>query len=314
MSRLRRPFSDWRPPGLEILLLGLAITACAQADRSTHPTAVMTFNVRYGTANDGANAWPNRVGLVTDLIRDHAPDVLGVQEALRFQLDEIRDRLPEFAAVGVGRDDGGEAGEYAAILYRTERFALERTGTFWFSDTPDVPGSVSWGNRITRICTWAYLTDRETRAKLYVYNVHFDHESQPSRERAAHMLASRIASRGTDDPVIVLGDFNAGEGNPAIRFLTANPDALPPTPSDGVRPAGLADTYRAIHPTDTVVGTFNAFRGERHGEKIDWILISPHWSVLDAAILRDEVEGRYPSDHFPVTALVSPVPGGRSPG
>ncbi len=178
----------------------------------------MTFNIRYGTADDGDNSWPLRSAMVWQLIQNHAPDVVGLQEALRFQLDEIRTRVPGYAELGVGRDDGRSGGEYSAILYRSRRFAVADQGTFWFSETPDAPGSTSWGNRITRICTWARLVERETGTHLYVYNLHLDHESQPSRERSVELLAARINARRPRDPVIVMGDFNAGEDNPAVRY------------------------------------------------------------------------------------------------
>jgi endonuclease/exonuclease/phosphatase family metal-dependent hydrolase len=260
---------------------------------------VMSFNIRYGTADDGANSWPFRRSLVFDVIRGHRPDILGVQEALRAQLDEIGTEVPGYTELGVGRDDGRTSGEYSAILFRAGRFQALESGTFWFSDTPDVPGSMSWGNRITRIATWARLRDLSTGGTFVVYNVHLDHESQPSRERSAELLAATIARHGAE-PVLVMGDFNSGESNPAYRFLTGS-SALAPSaePSPGLR-----DTYRVIHPADSVVGTFNGFTGERAGEKIDHILVSAGWTVMDASIVRTSAAGRYPSDHFPVTAEV----------
>lgn len=260
---------------------------------------VMSFNIRYGTADDGANSWLFRRSLVFDVIRGHRPDILGVQEALRAQLDEIGAAVPGYTELGVGRDDGRTAGEYSAILFREGRFQALESGTFWFSDTPDVPGSMSWGNRITRIATWARLRDLSTGGTFVVYNVHLDHESQPSRERSAELLATSIARHGAE-PVLVMGDFNSGESNPAYRFLTGSSTLAPSAePSPGLR-----DTYRVVHPADSVVGTFNGFTGERTGEKIDHILVSAGWTVLDAAIVRTSAAGRYPSDHFPVTAEV----------
>jgi endonuclease/exonuclease/phosphatase family metal-dependent hydrolase len=264
----------------------------------------MSFNIRYGTANDGDDSWPNRSGMVIGVIRNHAPDILGVQEALRFQLDEMRSALPEYEEFGVGRDDGQTAGEYAAILYRSDRFEVEQSGTFWLSDTPDVPGSMSWGNRITRICTWARLARLDAVDRFYVYNLHLDHESQASRERSVELLAQRIATRATNDPFIMLGDFNAGEDNPAIRFLTGDVDRLATEVEATPVSPHLKDTFRALYPTPTGVGTFNAFRGDTAGKQIDWILVSDEWEVLEAAIVRTNDGGRYPSDHFPVTALV----------
>src|SRR5688500_7368624 len=123
------------------------------------PLTVMTFNIRYGTAKDGENEWSKRRDMLFEVIRDGRPDLLGLQEALDFQIDEILAAVSGYAVVGVGRDDGAEKGEYSAILFRTERFHVAEAGTFWFSDTPTVPGSRSWGNQITRISSWARFID-----------------------------------------------------------------------------------------------------------------------------------------------------------
>jgi len=254
---------------------------------------VMTFNIRYGTARDGDNAWPLRRDAVVEVIDTFGAAVLGVQEALRFQLDELGAALPRYQEIGVGRTDGIEDGEYAAILIDRSRLEVLEQETFWFSDTPTVPGSASWGNSIPRICTWARLRDRVSGDSFYIYNVHWDHQSQPSRERSAELLLERIADRdAAEDPVLVTGDFNAGESNAAFKLLVETP---------GV---GLADTFRALHPDAEGVGTFNGFEGTTSGDKIDAVLVSPGWEVLEAAIVRASPQGRYPSDHFPVTATV----------
>jgi endonuclease/exonuclease/phosphatase family metal-dependent hydrolase len=251
----------------------------------------MSFNIRYGTAQDGPNAWPLRRELVFQTIRDQAPDVVGIQEALAFQLDELDEALPRYRRVGVGRDDGEAAGEFAAVLFDRDRYRVLDEGTFWFSDTPSVPGSMDWGNGITRICTWVRLRDHQTGRSFFVYNVHWDHESQVSRERSAVLLVERIRTRaGQDDPVIVTGDFNAGESNPAFTYLLSH---------------GLIDTFREAHPTATSVGTFNAFRGVSDGDKIDAVLVSNGWDVIDAGIVGSNDDGRYPSDHFPVVAQLT---------
>jgi endonuclease/exonuclease/phosphatase family metal-dependent hydrolase len=258
----------------------------------------MTFNIRYGTAPDGDDAWPHRRELVLRVVRDFDPHVLGVQEALKFQLDAIEQELRQYGRIGVGRDDGGEAGEYSAILYDRRRLAPLDQGTFWLSDTPEVPGSTTWGNRITRIATWARFADRTSGANFYVFNTHFDHESQPSRERSALLVLERIAARPPPaEPIVLMGDFNAGEDNPAFQtLLTFRRGA-----SDATR---FVDTFRAVHPSVTNVGTFHGFRGAAGGAKIDAILVSPEWAALDAAIVRTSENGRYPSDHFPVTATL----------
>lgn len=249
---------------------------------------VMSFNIRYGTARDGDNAWPLRADLVIGVIDSLQPHVVGLQEALRFQLDEMAAGLEGYAEIGVGRDDGDTLGEYAAILYRTDRLHPTEAGTFWFSDTPEIPGSMSWGNSSTRICTWAAFEDLATGARFTFYNVHLDHESQPSRERSVELLVERIRVRDADGPVVVTGDFNTAEDNPALIPLR---EAL-----------GYADPFRALHPEAPYIGTFSAFRGDSTGAKIDYVFVSDAWDVRDARIVRDRPGGRDPSDHFPVTA------------
>jgi endonuclease/exonuclease/phosphatase family metal-dependent hydrolase len=277
-----------------VLLLALAASdGPAPAAAQSADLRVMSFNIRYGTAADGENRWPLRRALLIDVIRDAAPAVLGVQEALGFQLEEVRAGLGRYAQAGVGRDDGALQGEYSAILYDTTRVALIEEGTFWFSDSPALPGSTGWGNTIPRICTWARFRDRTDGATFRVYNVHWDHVSQPSRERSAALLLATIAAREpAHDPVIVSGDFNAGESNPAFVALTAS-TRVP-----------LRDTFRALHEDSMAVGTFHGFRGGTGGDKIDGILVGPGWVVVSAAIVRTAVEGRYPSDHYPVTAAL----------
>ncbi len=194
------------------------------------PLGVMSFNIRYGTANDGDNRWPLRREFLMDVVRQDNADVIGLQEALHEQIVEMTTSLPAYGVIGVGRDDGKTRGEYAAILYRRDRFHVAESGTFWFSDTPSVVASTSWGNTITRICTWARLIDRQGGA-FWVFNVHLDHQSQPSRERSTALLAERIRTRPMPtEPVIVTGDFNVGEDNAALPALQSRACAVGPLP------------------------------------------------------------------------------------
>jgi endonuclease/exonuclease/phosphatase family metal-dependent hydrolase len=292
-----------------LLLLGLACilllqTPAADARGATGgELRVMSFNIRYGTANDGANRWVNRRELVFDVLREHDCDVVGLQEALRFQIDEIREALPAYGEIGVGRDDGKTQGEYSGILYRTDRLKVTDSGTFWLSDTPEVPGSITWGNACTRICTWGRFVQKDSGRAFYHFNVHLDHRSQPSREKSVVLLGRRISDREHDDPVIVTGDFNAGESNPAVRYLKGHLRMENEDPAEN--PVPLVDTFRLLHPQATGVGTFNSFEGQRSGEKIDYVFTQPGVEVLQAEILRDNKDGQYPSDHFPVVARLA---------
>lgn len=278
---------------LHTLLLTLWMFVAGAGVSEDPALALMSFNIRYGTADDGPNHWDQRRDMVMQVIERHGSDVVGLQEALAFQVAQIRDQLPRYAAVGVGRDDGLTGGEHCTILYRADRFTLAESGTFWLSDTPDVVASVTWGNAITRICTWARLIDDASGRAFYVFNTHFDHVSQPSRERSVRLIAERVAARTHPDPVIVMGDFNVGETNPAMEFLLRDPDG-----------PGWVDTFRVIHPDETVVGTFTGFRDRIDGEKIDFVLVQPGVRVLDATIDRTRTDGRSPSDHEPVTAVI----------
>jgi endonuclease/exonuclease/phosphatase family metal-dependent hydrolase len=280
-----------------VLVLGMA-TALAAAS----PMKVMTFNIRYGTADDGEDSWGKRRDLLFQVIRDEHADVVGLQEALRSQITEIVETVPGYAFVGVGRDDGKDAGEHSAILYRPSRLTPLESGTFWFSDTPEQPASTSWGNRITRICTWARFRDA-TGGSFYVFNLHLDHESQPSRERSVQLLAARIRERAAPaDPVVVTGDFNVDEQNPATKWLLGDETALPGAPAPGI---DLVDTFRAVHPEARGVGTFTGFSfGKIDDRKIDYVLAGPQFVVRDARIVQTSRGGRYPSDHFPVVATI----------
>lgn len=270
---------------------------------------VTTFNIRYGTAADGEDAWALRRAALIDVIRSQDPDILALQEALRFQLDELLEALPEYAMTGVGRDDGKSAGEHAAILYRTSRFRPVDGGAFWLSDTPQVPGSRSWGNRVTRLCTWVRLRAIPSARVIDVYNTHLDHESQPSRQRAVELIADRIAARpDRTAPVILAGDFNVGEDNPAIRFLKGEIPAASPERAATITTLqaslwpGLRCAFRAANPSAVDVGTFNAFKDERRGPMIDYIFVDPAFEVRSAQIDRARRNGRSASDHDPVTA------------
>ena len=263
-------------------------------DNNKHATIkIMTFNIRYGTAQDYENSWQNRKDLVFEVIKSFNPDILGVQEALHFQLLELDCTLTNYHRVGVGRDDGEHTGEFTAIYFDSTRFLLLDEETFWFSDTPAVPGSKSWGNAIPRICTWVHLRNKKSKVELYVYNNHWDHQSQESRKKSAQFLIEKVRTRVDKTvPVVVMGDFNAAEDNPAFIYMIENDTVL------------LIDSYRRLYPQERNVGTFNGFEGRDDGPKIDAILISPCLNPVSAEIVRTNKNGKYPSDHFPVTAEV----------
>jgi len=285
-----------------VIFLGLCYADAAGAGAGDLELRIMSFNIRYGSANDGENHWKNRKEMVSDVIRKHPSDVVGLQEALRFQMDSIREDLPVYGEIGVAREDGNNEGEYSSILYRTDRFGVGESGTFWFSDMPEVAGSNTWGNACVRICSWARLIETSTGKAFYMYNLHLDHVSQPSREKSAVLLAERIKNRRYKEPFVVTGDFNAGENNPVITYLKGQIAVEGPDGSKAKTPAPMVDTFRVLHPDVKDVRTGHGFRGTRQGNKIDYVFVPPATKVVEARILYDNVDGRYPSDHYPVDA------------
>jgi endonuclease/exonuclease/phosphatase family metal-dependent hydrolase len=253
--------------------------------------SLVTLNIRNGRAYDGWNSWCFRRRWVPEYVRSLDADIIGLQEAYHGQVLAFDGALIGYARVGVGRDDGAKAGEFCPIYVRSSRFRILEEATFWFSDTPEVPGSRTWGNSLPRICTWALLEDRLTGHRLRVANLHLDHESRNARSRSVELLLQRVAAWRPISPVVVMGDFNAGERDPVIGGILAGPD-------------GLRDTFRAVHPHAVSVGTYHGFQGGVDGEKIDYILTTPDLAVLDAEIVHNTADGRYPSDHWPVTALL----------
>ena len=257
----------------------------------------VAFNIRFDNPKDGENAWPNRKEMVGKWIESESPDVIGLQEALRHQINDIKKVATAYSEYGVGRDDGKSRGEHCTILYLKKRFTLDKKdcGTFWFSDTPEKIASKSWGNEIPRICTWARLIHKKTGKGFYLYNVHYDHQSQSSRIGASNLIIERISNRKqSNEPIILMGDFNAAEKNPAITVFKEEP-------------LKLVDTFRVVKPDEKMVKTFHGFRGGSFmGGKIDHVFILPKTAeVRSAEIVRFNKDNRYLSDHYPVRAKLS---------
>jgi endonuclease/exonuclease/phosphatase family metal-dependent hydrolase len=264
---------------------------------------VMTYNIRVDTILDGFHRWGRRKGMVVDTLADHAPDVIGLQEVLDRQLEDIQEALPQYDAYAVGRTDGEDKGESCPILFRRDRFGFLDSGTFWFSDTPEEPGSKDWGNVWPRICSWVHIFELETGFSFYVYNVHLSCFSQNSRRKSVELLAQRIADRKVPDPFVVTGDFNMEIDNPAMRFLQ-QADYTTPYPK-------MVDAWHSVNLVSSRRGT-----SPGSGRQIDHIPISEGGRALSAQIDSREVDGRYPSDHFPVVAEIAfdrtPSPGLRA--
>ena len=266
--------------------------------------SVMSFNIRRGTARDGRNHWIFRRNLVSEVLRQYLPDVLGLQEALDFQISEIRAMLPGYEIVKVASSGGAKA-LHNAILYNAARFASHEEGTFWYSDTPDVPWSKGWGNIMPRNCTWARLVEKRSGQAFYFYNTHLDHISRRSRKKSVILLSRRIAARSFPDTFIVTGDFNSRERSLPIQYLTGK--ILLNVKPEGkiLNPTPLMDTFRVRHPGKPNAATFHGYRRFLFRLKLDYIFVPSSIRVHDAQIIKLHRKKCYPSDHFPLLTHIN---------
>lgn len=280
----------------------------AVASTSLQEMTMVTFNIRWPSDEDGPNRWEERKGVFMDVLRELDPDVMGVQEAFAFQLEEICETFPDLRYVGVARDDGKEEGEFSALFYRADRFSCLDSGTFWLSDTPDVIGSNTWEAACNRVCTWARLRDEATQQELLVYNAHLDHESATAREKSMPLIERKLRGErnGADLPVVVMGDFNAGPDSAPLRFWLGDAGSL--GGEEAKSSVKLENSLR--HEEDGKQATFHGWKGHIEGRQIDYILLSEPFELKASAIVRTERDGQFPSDHYPVmarVALPSPV-------
>jgi len=314
---MRRVTDQARP--LSIAALCLAMIACSarpegaaldnlssDTDRARNTNAaradggealrVMSFNLRTSTIFDLTNTWGLRKDVLVSAVHTFSPDVLGTQECRRQQATYLRDRLDGYGFVGAGRSDGETAGEMVAIFYRKATFRCLDEGHFWLSNTPGRAGSEDWDGLFPRMVTWAQLERRATGRRLYLFNTHFSAFGDDARRKSAKLLRQKIHRIAGATPVVVTGDFNAGETSRPYDIMLE-----PRRP----RSHRLTDTFRAVHPArQRDLGTLHGFDGRSSGERIDWILASGAFEPLSAGIKRYHDDGRYPSDHFPVTAVL----------
>ncbi len=249
----------------------------------------MTFNLRY--ASDAApNAWAQRRPVVSELLRQNAPDLIGTQEGFHSQLCDIVQDRPEFSWIGVGRE-GGSRGEFAAVFYRTARLEPLASDHFWLSDTPEVVGSKSWGNRCVRMATWVRFRDLQSGREFGFWNTHLDHESQNARERGAALIAGRVEEEHPNLPVVLVGDFNASaRANPAY---------------DAFMDVGWSDSwFQAARRVEQNFASFHGYQAPvLDGPHIDWILTRGDVITDETRVVNFQMDGQYPSDHFPVSAV-----------
>jgi endonuclease/exonuclease/phosphatase family metal-dependent hydrolase len=277
---------------LVLLLLLSSVTWSSAAE----PLRVMSFNVRYAAAPDGENAWPKRTELFFDTIAAFAPDLIGFQEVLAVQHDALTARMPEYGFTGVARIDGQRQGEWACLAYRKARFTAVDSGNFWLSATPEVAGSKSWDAGQTRICSWVRLRETATGKEFFFANTHLDDKGNVSRQEASRLLASRLPQLAASLPALLTGDFNLTEDNPAYAIL------VQPTTPGAIR---WIDSFREVNPQrGPEEASSHSFKGRTKGSRIDFIFHTDHFLATESAIDRTTREGRYPSDHYPVTAVL----------
>ena len=199
------------------LFLSVSFLSAKQPDV---PLNVMTFNIRMDTKDDGANQWSNRKDLAAGLVKFHNVDIFGAQEVLNHQLNDLLTCLPEYAYVGVGREDGKTKGEYAAIFYKKDRFVLEDSGNFWLAEDINAVGKKGWDAACERVATWGIFKDKESGKKFFFLNTHLDHMGKVARHEGASLVLEEAHKLAKGLPVIVTGDFNATPDDDPIKVLT----------------------------------------------------------------------------------------------
>jgi len=277
---------------------------------------IATFNLRYKNGGDArkGNGWEQRMPVIADLIRFHDFDIFGTQEGLQEQLLDLTDKLTEYNYIGVGRNNGREAGEHAAIFYKKDMFKLISSGNFWLSEKPEKPNR-GWDAALPRICSWGQFEHIASGKKFFFFNTHFDHVGVVARRESAKLILSKIRELAGDHSAILTGDFNVDQTNEIYNILTGSV---------------LQDAYETANFKYALNGTFNHFDiNTQTSSRIDHILHSPCIVVKRYGVLTDsyrtmknggrnvstsgnfpkevslqEYEARLPSDHFPVMVVV----------
>ena len=269
------------------LLAAVAFTACGSATS----LSVMTFNMRYDNPEDGQNNWRFRRERIAGVIKAQEVDVLGTQELLSNQFNDLSGLLTGYQGVGVGRLDGAESGEYCAVFFRKDRFTLLDSGTFWLSETPEVVGSLGWDGACERIATWVVLRDRDGR-ELFFIDTHLDHVGQVARDEGVSLLMKRIETLSGGRPVIRTGDFNSEPGSSVVAHVQ----------KDGV----LHDAKAIAAQRSGTDWSFSDFGQIPEAERplLDYIFVSGDIEAVRYEVLPDTFDGGYVSDHAPVMAVV----------
>jgi len=246
---------------------------------------IMTYNIKLDYPKEGENSWNNRRPFMINQIKFHEPIVLGVQEALPNQIKDFNNLLTDYSFVGVGRDDGIDEGEYSAIFYRKDELEVAKSSTFWLSETPSEV-SMGWDAVCNRVCTYTLFQHKTTNEKFWVFNTHFDHVGQEARSKSAVLILDKIKNLNTEDyPVFLTGDFNMEPNHKSIDYITKT----------------LKDSKVVSELEFGPEGTFNGFHFDKPvTRRIDYIFVSDDVEVNKYAVLSDNWNMQYPSDHLPV--------------
>lgn len=281
-------------PILAAILLGLQTSAPLVAEEVRLRT--MTWNVRFDFEDDGPNRWVHRKEAVARLIEASEASIVAIQEDKSEQVADLEPLLTEYAFVGRGRNADG-SGEHCSILYKKRHLSLVDSGAFWLSETPREPGSHMKGDNYPRVVTWAALKTSRGK-KILALNTHLPEGDEDGlRTRALEIVRDWLAihldidrpGEAIDIPVVVAGDFNTDAGTDPYDVLTQG---------DRIT---LADAWAEAKPRGWG-GTYNGFKGLRTKKRIDWILVGGPVRVVAAGKFEEQVDGRWPSDHYPVYA------------
>ena len=271
-----------------------AIAAAASPLFPAEALRVMSFNVRYPAPSDGPNRWELRRDLLVDTIREKNPDLLGTQELFYEQGQYIVEKLPQYTWFGVSRR-GSREDEHMGVFYRPGKLKLLDSGNFWLSETPEVAGSMSWSVSLPRMVTWGLFEIAGSGRRLYFYNTHFPHRQQDAeaRLRCGQVISERIKKLPEDVPFILTGDFNSPTGSDVYKLLTTS----------------LTDARTSADRISGPECTLSGFTGQTSGPRIDWILYRGSLRAVEAETVTRSQDGRYPSDHYPVFAVLEFSPG-----
>ena len=251
----------------------------------------MTFNIRLDVPSDSLNSWQYRKDNAAEMVRMNDVDILGMQEVLLNQMNDLKERLPQYTAIGVGREDGADKGEFSPIFYKKDRFSAIESGTFWVSETPEVAGSKGWDASYIRVATWAILKEKATGKEIFAINTHLDNDGLIARKEGGNLLLKKAEELGKGLPIVLTGDFNDTPQSEAIKNIT-----------DASKANYLVDSKTIALKTSGTDWTFHNFGRLAESERplIDYIFVSKQIKVQDYAVLPDTLNGTFVSDHKPV--------------